>query len=232
MRYLEVNLDPFLALCQVAETPLCNPLNLLSFIEAAGVAGISYTNRPEYDGLFNFPVMRSMSKCRLNIRTNIENQALQRAMAAKPDFITLVNLAAPDATVDPHTEQVRDLVATVQSAEDFNLVLRLKPEVPALKAAYRLKVDEVELATNKLSGLETQAAYLVELEKIVLAVRLANRHNLRVSVGGLLHKRLILALLELVDVEFISLGRALLSQALIVGIEPALRELLAIIENR
>lgn len=232
MRYLEINLDPFLELSRVADIPLCNPLNLLGFIEAVGVAGISYTNRPEYEGLVNITAMRSMSKCRLNIRTNSENQAIQRAMSVKPDFITLVNLAEDDFTVDPQDENVRNLVETVQSAEDFNLVLRLKPEVRALKAAYRLKVDEVELATNALAGQELQAAFTAELEKIILAVRLATRNHLRISIGGQLHKRLILALLEVLDVEFITIGRALLGQALITGLEPAIRELLTIIENR
>lgn len=231
MRFLEINLDPFLALSQLADTPLCNPLNLLGFIEAAGVCGISYTNRPEYEGLINIPAMRTMSKCRLNIRANIESQAIQRAMSARPDFITLVNLAEPDFTVDPHSDPVRNFVETVQSAEDFNLILRLKPEVRDLKAAYHLKVDEVELATNALATQEVQTAYNAELQKIVLAVRLATRNHLRVSIGGLLHRRLILTLLELIDVEFIVVGRALFSQALIYGIEPAIRELLTIVEK-
>jgi len=86
MRYLEINLDPFLALSQLIDAPLCNPLNLLGFIEAAGVCGISYTNRPEYEGLINIAAMRTMSKCRLNIRANIESQAIQRAMSARPEF--------------------------------------------------------------------------------------------------------------------------------------------------
>jgi len=232
MRYLEINIDPFLALGQVADTPFCNPLNLLGFIEAVGVAGISYTNRPEYESMINLLAMRSMSKCRFNVRTNIENQAVQRAMSVKPDFITLVNLAETDLTVDPKDAIVRNLVETIQSAEDFNLVLRIKPEVRTLKAVYRLKVDEIELATDALAVQELQADYIAELEKIILAVRLATRNHLRVSLGGLLHKRLILALLEVLDVEFISVGRALLGQALLTGLEPALRELLAIIENR
>ncbi|MDD5539267.1 MAG: pyridoxine 5'-phosphate synthase [Candidatus Marinimicrobia bacterium] len=232
MRYLEVNLDPFLTLANMSDSPLYNPLNLLGFIEAVGVAGISYTNRPEYESLINITALRSMSKCRLNIRTNIENQAVQRAMSVKPDFITLVNLAEADLTVDPKDQMVRNLVETIQSAEDFNLVLRLKPEMRDLKSAYRLKVDEVELATNALAAQELQAAYTAELEKIILAVRMATHNHLRVSLGGLLHKRLILALLEVLDVEFISIGRALLGQTLITGLEPALRELLAIIENR
>jgi len=232
MHFLEINLDPFLALSRVTDTPLCNPLNLMGFLEAAGVAGISFTNQMEYDGLVNVAAIRSMSKCRLNVRTNIENQSVQKAMSVRPDFITLVNLSEPDFTVDPHSEPVRNLVETIQSAEDFNLVLRLKPEVHDLKAAYRLKVDEVELATNAIARQELHSAYLAELQKITLATRLATRNHLRVSIGGMLHRRLVLTLLETIDVEFISVGRALLGQALITGLEPAVRELMTIIENK
>ncbi|HPC36021.1 MAG TPA: pyridoxine 5'-phosphate synthase [Candidatus Marinimicrobia bacterium] len=231
MRYLEINLDPFLTLGQIVDTPLCNPLNLLSFIEAVGVAGISFTNLPEREGLINIAAMRTMSRCRLNIRTNIENQALQRAMSVNPDFITLINLDESDLTVDPHSQIVHNLVETVQSAEDFNLILRLKPEIRDLKAAYRLKVDEVELATDSLAAQELQTSYLAELNKIVLASRLASHNHMRISLGGRLHKRLILTLLELIDVEFISVGRALLGQALITGLDMALRELLEIVNR-
>jgi len=232
MRYFEINIDPFLALSRVTETPLCNPLNLMGFIEAAGVAGISYTNQPEYENLINVTAIRSMSKCRLNIRTNIENQAVQRAMSVRPDCITLVNLSEPDFTVDPHSDLVRNFVETVQSAEDFNLILRIKPEVRDLKAAYRLKVDEIELATNMLAEQELQANYIAEIQKIALAARLATRNHMRISVGGQLQRRLIWGLLELINIEFISVGRALLGQALVTGLEMAIREYLMVIENK
>ncbi len=232
MHYLEINLDPFIELGRIVDIPLGNPLNLLGFIEAVGVPGISFTNTPERKGMINITALRSMSRCRLNIRANIENQAIQRAMSAKPDFITLINLDESDLTVDPHSQIVHNLIETVQSAEDFNLILRLKPEISDLKAAYRLKVDEVELATDPLVTQVLQASFTDELNKIVAASRLAIRNHMRVSLGGRLHKRLILSLLELIDVEFISVGRALLGQALITGFDSALRELLEIVENR
>ncbi|HPY00313.1 MAG TPA: pyridoxine 5'-phosphate synthase [Candidatus Marinimicrobia bacterium] len=232
MHYLEINLDPFIELGRIVDIPLGNPLNLLGFIEAVGVAGISFTNTPERKGMINIAAMRSMSRCRLNIRANIENQAIQRAMSAKPDSITLINLDESDLTVDPHSQIVHNLIETVQSAEDFNLILRLKPEIRGLKAAYRLKVDEVELATDPLVTQVLQVSYTDELNKIVAASRLAIRNHMRVSLGGRLQKRLILTLLELIDVEFISVGRALLGQALITGFDSALRELLEIVENR
>jgi pyridoxine 5'-phosphate synthase PdxJ len=205
---------------------------LIGYIEASGAGGISFTCQPEYEGLINVSAIRAMSRCRLNVRADCDNHAIQRAMSVRPDFITLVNLTEADKTVDPYSETVRNLVETIQGAEDFNLILRLKPEVRDLKAAYRLRVDEVELATEALAAQELQPAYLAELQKITLAARLATKNHLRVSVGGQLHRRLILAILEVIDVEFISVGRALLGQSLIDGFEAAMREFLTIIENK
>jgi hypothetical protein len=73
----------------------------MGFIEAAGVAGISYTNQPEYENLINVTAIRSMSKCRLNNRTNIEIRRFA-GHVGPPGLYTLVNLSEPDFTVDPH----------------------------------------------------------------------------------------------------------------------------------
>jgi pyridoxine 5'-phosphate synthase PdxJ len=77
-----------------------------------------------------------------------------------------------------------------------------------------------------------QANYIAEIQKIALAARLATRNHMRISVGGQLQRRLIWGLLELIDIEFISVGLALLGQALVTGMEMAIREYLMIIENK
>ncbi|HRU45764.1 MAG TPA: hypothetical protein P5078_01100, partial [Candidatus Marinimicrobia bacterium] len=61
MHYLEINLDPFIELGRIVDIPLGNPLNLLGFIEAVGVPGISFTNTPERKGMINITALRSMS---------------------------------------------------------------------------------------------------------------------------------------------------------------------------
>lgn len=231
MRYLEINLDPFIMLNRVAQQALSHPLHLLGYIEATGVAGLSFTYYPEVSEFINVPAMRAATRCRLNIRTNADLNSIQKAMQLKPDFITLVDLNHPLQAFDARSENARDLVETIQSAEDFNLILRLLPEVEQLKAAYRLKVDEVEIATNELAHQDTHQNFILYLDQLVHVIRVGQKNKLRVSIGGNLDARLTRAILQVVEVEFISIGRALLSQALVHGFGQALKEFVNLVEN-
>jgi pyridoxine 5'-phosphate synthase PdxJ len=231
MRYLEINLDPFITLNRVAQQPLSHPLHLLGYVEATGVASLSFTYSPEVSEIVSVPAIRAATRCRLNIRANADLTSIQKAMQLKPDFITLVDLSHPLQVFDAQSKDARDLVETIQSAEDFNLILRLMPEVEQLKAAYRLKVDEVEVATNELAHQDTHQNFLLYLDQLVHVIRVGQKNKLRVSVGGNLDARLIRTILQVVEVEFISIGRALLSQALVHGFGQALKEFVNLTET-
>ncbi len=231
MRYLEVNLDPFITLNRVAHQALSHPLHLLGYIEATGVAGLSFTYYPEVGEIINVPAIRAATHCRLNIRANADFQSIQRTMQLKPDFITIVNVNAVSQVFDARDANARDLIETIQSAQDFNLILRLAPDINQLRAAYRLKVDEVEIATDDLALQDTHLNFTAALDQLVHVIRVGQKNRLRVSIGGNLDARIIRSILQLVEVEFISIGRALLAQALVRGFGNALQDFVTLTEN-
>ena len=136
-----------------------------------------------------------------------------------------------DNTIEIHSKDIKVLVNTILNSEDLGLALRIQPKIKLLKEAYQLGVDEVEIATNDLAKEKTHKGFLLVLEKITHTIRIATKNNLRVSIGGDLDRRIITALNEVVDVEFISVGNALLSQSLITGFESALKELMELVEK-
>ncbi len=229
MPYLEVNLDPFIELGKISGLALANPVNLLSYIEAAGASGICLTYKPEMDQLNNMTLLRALSNCRINMRVPTDMQILQKVILLHPDLVTIVDLDNDDTTVRIPSKQIKELVNSVLSVGGLGVALRLKPEVKQLKEAYQLGIDEVEVATNELAPHSQQIPFLECLEKITHAIHIGSRNNLRISAGGNLNRHLIRELVDVIDLEFISVGRALLSQALIFGFESALREITEII---
>lgn len=231
MPYLEVNLDPFISLEELVHAPLTNPLNLLSYVESIGVAGVSFTYRKNVNLVTDISTLRSMTGCRLNVRVPADAETIQKVLQIKPDMITIINPESADNTLEFHSKDIKVLVNTILDNQDLGLALRIQPKIKLLKEAYQLGVDEVEIATNELSKEETHKGFLVVLEKITHTIRIAIKNNLRVSIGGDLNQRIIAALNEVVDVEFLSVGKALLSQSLITGFESALRELMELVEK-
>ena len=232
MSYLEVNLDPFVSLKEMVNSPLTNPLNLLSYIESVGVGGISFTYRYDIDYINDLSDLRAMTGSRINIRIPADMNEIQRILPLKPDVITLVDLSTQDSTVQVPSQELKEISETLSENEDFALSLRIKPDLKQLKAAYQYGVDIVEIATNDLVIQDTHKGFLNILELIVHIARTAEKHGLRVAAAGQLNRRIVLALNEVCNVEFISIGRAILSQSLIIGFEAGLREIMDIVDNR
>ena len=230
MPYLEVNFDPFIALAKITTAPMSNPLNLISYIETVGAGGISFTYKPETGQMNNLGLLRSMTSSRINVRVPADMQIVQKALLLRPDMITIFDIEKEDGTVEIPSKLIKDLISSVINMDNVGVALRLKPDVKQMKEAYQIGIDEVEIATNELAEHEKQSPFLECLERITHAIRIGNRNNLRVSVGGALDRRLITSINEVIDVEFISVGRALLAQAFLRGFQTAVKELTEIID--
>lgn len=230
MPYFEINFDPFIALAKITGVPISNPLNLISFTETADVGGISFTYGTEIGQLNNLGLLRSMTSSRINIRVPADMQVVQKAVLLRPDMITICDPETDDTTVDIPSKVIRDLVTAVVNMENVGVAVRLKPDVKCMKEAYQMGIDEVEIATNELAEQASHTAFLEYLGRITHTIRIGRRNNLRVSVGGALNYRMIRALNEVLEVEFMSVGRALLAQAFLLGFETAVREFMTIID--
>jgi len=226
MPYLEVNFDSFIALARITNAPVSNPLNLISYVETAGAGGISFTYGTDIGQMNNLSLLRSISGCRINVRVPADMQIVQKALLLRPDMITICDPNTNDGSVEIPSKLIKDLVVSVVNMDNVGVALRLKPDVKQMKEAYQIGIDEVEIATNELAEHDKHLPFLKCLETVTHAIHIGNRNNLRVSVGGALDRRIISAINEVIDVEFISVGRALLAQAFLRGFETAIKELI------
>ena len=232
MLYLELNLDPFISLENVIQSPLTNPLNLISYVESIGVPGISFTYNITSQPFSEISTLRALTNSRLNIRVAADLQAVQKAILLKPDMITLIDPESETQTLELPSKSVTEILNIISKNNDLNFALRMEPNVKQLKEAYQAGANEVELSTNQLAFEKNHAGFYEVLESIIHNIRVAKKNNLRISLGGNLDRRLILALKEVADVEFVSVDYALLSQSLIRGFENALREFTQLVENK
>jgi pyridoxine 5-phosphate synthase len=104
------------------------------------------------------------------------------------------------------------------------------PKLDAVKAAHEERATGVELHTAAILDLP-EAERKAELESLADAVRLAAKLRLRIGIGGGLGYGTVSEVLDGVPAtEYVAVGRAAISRALLVGLDRAIRDLKAAVQ--
>jgi pyridoxine 5-phosphate synthase len=97
-------------------------------------------------------------------------------------------------------------------------------------AAADLRADMVELNTDRYCEAETETQENAAFEALERAAARAAGVGLRVAAGHGLNYRNVTRIADLPEVEELNIGHSIISRAVLVGIEMAVRDMLALIE--
>jgi pyridoxine 5-phosphate synthase len=164
------------------------------------------------------------------LRMSVSPGLLKIALEARPDRVLLgasdldggwsggaLNLRAGTAQRVPVMRGLEEAGIPVS--------LRVPCRLDAIKAAHGDGATGVELYTGAIVDLPA-AERKAELETLGDAVRLAAKLRLRIGIGGGLGYRTLHEIIDAVPaVEWIAVGRAAISRAVLVGLNRALRDL-------
>ncbi len=229
MSYLELNLDPFISLWRKLDISVINPLNFLSYVESSFTGGISFTYRADIPLFSEISTLRKLTNSRINIRINPDPEQFKKVADLSPNVVTIINEDNDNDIVELPSKTIGKIINSDNKGK-IPIIPRIKPEIKQLKQAYKLKCAEVELDTNQLSKADHEEDYSKRMEVLLNCYKIANKNNLRISFGGNLNKRLILALNRVMSPEFYSVGNYLLAHSLIKGIDNVLEDTVDIIE--
>jgi pyridoxine 5-phosphate synthase len=151
------------------------------------------------------------------------------ALEARPERVVLAS--EPRSGILPAPLDLRlagpGLMATVRELRDAGLRVAalVAPELDAVKAAHAAGVEAADLWTGACLDLP-EPSRRAALERLADAARLAAKLRLEVGVSGGLGVRELAPLLAAAPVvERVVVGRFLVSRALLVGLERAVRDL-------
>jgi pyridoxine 5-phosphate synthase len=97
--------------------------------------------------------------------------------------------------------------------------------------AAELTVEMVELHTGKLANAFTEKIEKEELEKLRAAARAASESHLQVNAGHGINYKNIRLIHQIPCLTELNIGHSIVSRAISVGLEEAVREMLAAMEN-
>ncbi|MCS7338764.1 MAG: pyridoxine 5'-phosphate synthase, partial [Verrucomicrobiae bacterium] len=110
--------------------------------------------------------------------------------------------------------------------------LFVAPDPPQIEAAARVGAQFIELHTGAFAEhFHDPEARARELERLIAGAKLAHQLGLRVNAGHGLNYQNVPTLLRVPHLVELNIGHSIISRAVFVGLETAVREMLALMKD-
>jgi len=233
-----INVDHVATVRQARLAAEPDPVVAAALAELAGAQGIVVHLREDRRHIQDrdVEILRRTVKTRLNLEMAATQEMVRIALKITPDLVTLV----PEKRQELTTEGGLDVVLYEDSLKDVVKILHkagiavslfINPDPKQIKVAHRLEADYVELHTGIFAEARDPLARQEEFDRLVDAAKLAAKLGLGVHAGHGVDYRNIIWLREISEIEEFSIGHAVIARAVIVGIEKAVREMIALVNG-
>jgi pyridoxine 5-phosphate synthase len=231
---LGVNIDHVATVRQARRAAEPDPVAAAVFALLGGADGITVHLREDRRHIQDrdLRVLRQTVTNRLNMELAAVDAILDIACEVRPDECTLVPERREELTTEggldvvAYEGAVGRAVARLKGA-GIEVSLFIDPEPAQVEASGRLGAQAVELQTASYSEAKTAADRARELEKLARAARQAHELGLHVHVGHGLNYYNVQAVAAIPEVEEMNIGHSIVSRAVLVGMERAVREMKA-----
>lgn len=236
MAKLCVNIDHVATVRQARRTVEPEPAAAAVLVELAGAHGITIHLREDRRHINDrdLRLLREIVKTKLNLEMAPTEEMVKIALSVRPDQVTLVPERREEVTTEGGLDAESNLnyltkvIKTLQEGE-IPVSLFIDPEVHQVKASHRSGASMIEIHTGKYCHARTPAAIEQELERIANAAKLAYKIGLTVNAGHGLNYQNVTRIDDLREIYELNIGHSIVSRAVLVGMEKAVREMLALL---
>ncbi|MBD3391150.1 MAG: pyridoxine 5'-phosphate synthase [Chitinivibrionales bacterium] len=235
MPTLGVNIDHIATLRQARGGKEPDPLQAAVLAELAGAHGITAHLREDRRHMQDRDIylLKQTVTTHLNLEMAATSEMVQVAMDVTPHMATLVPEKREERTTEGGLAvrgKERDLEKIIENLHEHNILVSLfvDPDIQQIKAAARSGASHVELHTGYYANASGQAQD-DELAKLQDAAIAAHKLGLRVNAGHGLNYRNTSRVADLDHIEELNIGHAIISRAALVGMDLAVRDMLALL---
>jgi pyridoxine 5-phosphate synthase len=235
---LGVNVDHVATLRQSRRTLYPDPVAAAVLAELAGADQITIHLREDRRHIQerDLQVLRKTVSTKLNLEMAATQEMVKIAYETKPDVATLVPERREELTTEGGLDVVggRDLVRrvvkTLRDAE-IKVSLFIDPDLDQVKAAHRAEAEVVELHTGRYCEARLASDRRKELSRLLDACKAAAKLGLEVAAGHGLSYENVVPVAAIPEIEELNIGHSIVSRAVLVGLERAVREMKALMEK-
>ncbi len=238
---LNVNIDHVATVRQARRAPEPSIVAAAMVCERAGADGITVHLRGDRRHIQDTDIrlLREAVTTYLNVEMAATEEMVKIASEAKPDAVTLVAENPGEITTEggldvrKNISMVRAAVSRLREA-GIMASLFIDPEPPQIEAAREVNAQQVELCTSGYAeatlrgqGIHGEGAARAnhELRRLREAAALAAQYGLHIAAGHGLTLRNVGAVARISEVEEFNIGHSIISHAVFVGLEQAVREM-------
>ncbi|MFA7454586.1 MAG: pyridoxine 5'-phosphate synthase, partial [Desulfobulbaceae bacterium] len=207
-----------------------------SICELAGAAGIVVHLREDRRHIQDrdVEILRRTVKTKLNLEMAATREMVDIALRIRPDMVTLVPEKRRELTTEGGLNVTGGRKKIGGVVEQLNggkipVSLFVDPDAQQIKAAGEIGATFVELHTGRYCDAPTRDEQEREFDLIRRSAADARAAGLRVNAGHGLDYRNTPRIAALDAIEELSIGHAIISRAVYVGLDQAVREMLALI---
>lgn len=234
---LGVNIDHVATLREARKTTEPDPVTAAMLAEMGGADQITLHLREDRRHIQNRDarIISEMAQTLVNLEMAATVEMQEIALALHPDSVTLV----PERREEVTTEGGLDLV---RGGEKFGGVVRalkdggirtaafIGPDKGQIKEAAKLGFDAIEIHTGEYANAgaaEQNAAFSAVRE----GASAGRKYGLHVHAGHGLTYHNVHRIVEIREIEELNIGHSIISRAVFVGVEQAVREMIELIRR-
>ena len=235
---LGVNIDHVATIRQARAGHEPEPVAAALLAQSAGAHGITVHLRGDRRHIQERDVrlLKEVLVAPLNVECAATAEALEAVVPSRPAWVTLV----PETREEPTTQggldvvflhaHLKQIIRELHTSE-IRVSLFVDPNAEQVKMAAKLEADAVEFNTGVYADLSPGADPTAELARIREASRLASRLGLKVLAGHGLTLQNVGPIAAIPEMEELNIGHSIIGRALLVGLERAIREMQAAIDE-
>ncbi|MBN2645212.1 MAG: pyridoxine 5'-phosphate synthase [Desulfuromonadaceae bacterium] len=238
MNLLGVNIDHVATLRQARGVSEPDPVAAAVLAELAGADGITVHLREDRRHIQDRDVklLRQTVQTRLNLEMAATEEMVAIACQIQPDTVTLVPEKRQELTTEGGLDVVGQAVAlkekiAVLQQNGIVVSLFVDPDMEQIDHAFQVGADTIEIHTGSYCNAPSAGARLAELSKIEKAIHAARGKGLGINAGHGLNYHNVQAVVALGGIEEFNIGHSIISRAVLVGLERAVREMKALLQG-
>lgn len=228
---LGVNVDHVATVREARQTFEPDPVMAATLAILGGADGITAHLREDRRHLNDrdLKLLREVVRCELNLEMAATKEMVSIALAVKPDMVTLVPEKRQELTTEGGLDvtglkkQLKETIKKIHGA-GIPVSLFINPQVMDVEVSGETGADMVEIHTGLYSNAQGKKQE-AEMHRVIEAVKIATKTGLKANAGHGLNYFNVKSIAAIEGLRGLYIGHSIISRAVLVGIERAVREM-------
>jgi len=234
---LAVNIDHVATLREARGGVEPDPVTAAQLCELAGADGIVCHLREDRRHINDrdLRLLRETIKTKLDLEMAATDEIVRIATETLPELATLVPERRQELTTEGgldvrgNRHRLRDVVQELQRHE-IEVSLFIDPLPEQVEAAREVGADKIEVHTGEYANARTERQQEELLEVVRSVAVMAKDLGLGVNAGHGLNYLNVVPVRRIAEIGEVSIGHAIIARAVFVGMERAVKEMLALVK--